>query len=298
MSLRLKKMPPRSSLSIAKQEIVIFFDTQQNKVFGSKQLEQILADNREKWRISTSTRTSNFIEFLEKNSTLKTRRFRFPNRPTIRYTWDTTSEYELVQSLRPNCYFTHYTAMYFHGLTEQIPKTIYLNFEQNATGGGGSLEQANINRAFKSKCRVSKNIAKFGDRSICLLNGQNTGQLGVIDFELNDGTNVRVTNIERNLIDIVVRPVYSGGVFEVAKAYSEAQSKFSVNKLLSYLKKMNFTYPYHQAIGFYLERSGRYEETQISLFREIGMDFDFYLTHKMVETDYVKEWRLFVPKGF
>jgi len=267
-------------------------------VFDAGELERILDRNRNDWKVVPSTRANDFITYLEKNSKLKHYRFKFPSRPTIRYIWDSASDYELVQSLRPKSYFTHYTWMLLHGLTDQIPKTIYLNFEQKATGGGGSLEQANINRAFKNRCRVSKNIAKFGDRNICLLNGQNTGQLGVIDLELNDGSNVRVTNIERNLIDIVVRPVYSGGVFEVAKAYVEAHSKFSVNKLLSYLKKLNFTYPYYQAIGFYLERSGKYDESQLSLFRDIERDFDFYLTHKMAETDSVKEWKLFVPKGF
>ena len=36
---------------------------------------------------------------------------------------------------------------------------------------------------------------------------------------------IRLTNIERTLIDIAVRPVYSGGVFEVLKAYRLAKDK-------------------------------------------------------------------------
>ena len=31
---------------------------------------------------------------------------------------------------------------------------------------------------------------------------------------------------------------------------------------------------------------------------QLPMRFDFYLTHQMAKTDYVKEWRLYVPKGF
>ena len=38
--------------------------------------------------------------------------------------------YQILVNLRPKCYFTHYTAMYFHELTEQIPKVIYVNVEQ------------------------------------------------------------------------------------------------------------------------------------------------------------------------
>lgn len=106
-----------------------------------------------------------------------------------------------------------------------------------------------------------------------------------------------VTNIERTLIDIVVRPVYSGGIFEVARAYDVAFSQFSVNRLASYLKRLHYTYPYHQAIGFYMERTGKYSETQLALLRQFDIEYDFYLAHKLKETQYIDHWKLFVPKG-
>jgi predicted transcriptional regulator of viral defense system len=37
-------------------------------------------------------------------------------------------------SLEQDAYFSHYTAMQLHGLTEQIPKVMYLNVEQHASG--------------------------------------------------------------------------------------------------------------------------------------------------------------------
>ena len=71
----------------------------------------------------------------------------------------------------------------------------------------------------------------------------------------------------------------------------------SVNKMISYLKRLEFIYPYHQAIGFYLERAG-YTNTQLSLVEKIEKKYDFYLDYGMKETDYSKKWRLFYPKGF
>ena len=62
---------------------------------------------------------------------------------------------------------------------------------------------------------------------------------------------LRFTNLERTLIDATVRPVYAGGVFEVRKAYELAKEKVSVNRLAALLQKLDYTYPYHQAIGFY-----------------------------------------------
>jgi len=109
---------------------------------------------------------------------------------------------------------------------------------------------------------------------------------------------LRTTTLERTLIDIAVRPFYAGGVAEVAKAYEMAKDKeVSVNRLASMLTKMQFGYPYHQAIGYYLERAG-YRSAQLDLMRQFPRERDFYLTHQMTDKHYVKDWRLFVPKGF
>lgn len=291
-------MAPRSRISIAKPDIVKTMSGLKKRVFAQKELDQILSDNRDYWRLTKSTTTHSFIDFLLRNAELKLHRFGFPSRPTNRYTWGEVPTLEIVQSLQPDGYFSHFTALFLHGLTEQIPKTIYLNSEQQVRSGGGTLSQAGINRAFANRCRVSSNTAEFRQQKVCMLNGGNTGRLGVTEFQTIENGVVKVTNIERTLIDIAVRPVYSGGVYEVARAYEAAHSRFSVNKLVSYLKNIGYTYPYHQAIGYYLDRTGKYSETQISLLRQIEMEFDFYLTHQSKDTQYVKKWRLFVPKGF
>ena len=110
--------------------------------------------------------------------------------------------------------------------------------------------------------------------------------------------NLRVTNIERTLIDVTVRPSYAGGAYQVLDAYKKAEDQISINQLSAMLKKLNYIYPYDQAIGFYLEKSGVYEESQIELLRNFEFKIDFYLTHDMKETEYSKKWRLYYPKGF
>jgi hypothetical protein len=103
--------------------------------------------------------------------------------------------------------------------------------------------------------------------------------------------------LERTLIDIVVRPAYAGGIFQVFQAYRAAKEKdLSINRLLATLNKLNYVYPYHQAIGFLLKRAG-YEEKRYSLLREAGLNFDFYLTHGIQDAEYSREWRLFFPRG-
>mgnify|MGYP000190431234 CR=1 FL=1 len=93
-------------------------------------------------------------------------------------------------------------------------------------------------------------LAELGDTKVALLMGQYTGQLGVIDMTMDDRYQIQVTNLERTLIDMTVRPTYSGGVFEVLNAFrSAARLGLSVNKLSALLQNLEFVYPYHQAIG-------------------------------------------------
>ena len=291
-------MPARTRIQIAKPDIVSLFKDSPSRVYSRRDIEQLLSDNRSFWRLAQLTRVNDFVAFMIDHTQLQAVKLDFPNRPVNRYTWGEVPAIDLTQSLNSEGYFTHYTAIHLHGLTEQIPKTIYFNVEQRATGGGGQLSQARIDQAFKRKCRVSNNIASYRDQRICLVNGQNTEQLGVVDIETTGGSRVRVSSIERTLIDAAVRPVYSGGVFEVARAFAMARDRFSVNKLAATLRKLNYTYPYHQAIGFYLEHAGGYRQSQLDLLRQFDVEFDFYLAHRMKDTDYNERWRLFIPKGF
>jgi predicted transcriptional regulator of viral defense system len=287
----LKMQPP-------KKDIVGYFDELPQKVFTRTEIDKILAENKDFWRLSGSTTVHQFIEFLLAGTKLRKTKFEFPGRSINRYSWGETSVYELAASLAPDSYFTHYTAVYLPELTEQVPNVIYLNNEQpRKPSSSDGMTQAGIDAAFKRAVRVSNNIATYQDKKICRVNGMYTGKLGVTVMQEPAGGEIPVTDIERTLIDITVRPAYSGGVFEVRKAFQLAKGKASANKLAAMLKQLNYVYPYHQAIGFYLERAG-YKEAAIKLFRKFDREYDFYLAHQMKETDYSKEWRLYFPKGF
>ena len=288
-----------SRLTIAKPDIQSFFDKLPSKVLTHKDIDRILSQNQGFWRLGSSITTNKFIDFLLDATKLKLAKFNFPSRNVNRYVWGEVYLYELVLSLKPDSFFTHYTAMYLHELTEQIPKTVYLNFEQlPKQTGKADLVQERIDTAFKRPSRTSNNIALYDGYKIFLLNGMFSGKLGVIDNIGPNGEKVSVTDVERTLIDIAVRPIYSGGVFEVLKAYKLARNKVSINKLSALLSKLNFKYPYFQAIGFYLDKAGVYKESQIDLLRQTKMKYDFYLTYQMKDMDYSHKWRLYFPKGF
>jgi len=282
---------------IAKKDIFAFLDNYPTRILTYKIIAKILAEHGPFWRLPVKLSVRAFIDLLQKTK-LKEHKFNFPHRNILRYTWGGHSIYKLFLSLAENSYFTHYTAMYLHNLTDQIPKTIYLNFEQSLKRKpkDNQLAQGRINFAFSKPQRETNNIAKYGDYKICLLNGQNTNKTGVIEATFEEGENLSVTNIERTLIDATVRPSYSGGIYEILNAYIKAKDKVSINKLSAILKKLDYIYPYHQAIGLYLDKAKAYNPEQINILKDIDMEYDFYLTRQMKEKSYSKDWHLFYPK--
>ncbi|MBP6421658.1 MAG: hypothetical protein KA271_02080 [Propionivibrio sp.] len=294
----------RTRIQIAKPDIVRHFDALPNHVLKAKEIYAILAEQRTFWRLAQNTTAERFIEFLEKYSKLKQYEFRFPQRAENCYVWDQAPLLAILLGLKKNLHFSHYTAMRAHGLTEQSPKSIYLTDERTASHTSereNTISQADIDNAFKKPARISSNWVEHDGKKIYLLNGADTGNLGVVTEQMTDesGADVqaRKTNLERTLIDITVRPVYAGGVFEVAKAYELAKERVSINRLVAMLHKLSFVYPYHQAVGYYLKRAN-YKPNQIDLVRRLPMDQDFYLTHEMNDTRYDSDWRLHVPSGF
>jgi len=285
-------------IKIAKTDILKAFEQERTRIFKEADIAAILERNRAFWRLRRGMSVQKFLAFLLEQTALRKVSLDFPNRKMIRYVWGQVPLHEVLMTLGPNCYFSHYTAMYLHGLTEQVPKTIYVNQEQTAKSRGeGAITQDRIDVAMKRPPRVSGNFVQHEDYTIYILNGKNTGNLGVIEMDSSEGRGIRATDVERTLIDVTVRPVYAGGPFEVLKAYKLARPKVSVNKLVATLKKLDYIYPYHQAVGFYLERSGVYKENSVALLRKSDFRFDFYLTHHIKEPAYSQRWRLYFPKG-
>jgi predicted transcriptional regulator of viral defense system len=289
---------------VARQAIDAHIDQIGSDIFTRDGIESILGQNRKNWSLPQTATVGEFIDFLVSDSHLTVLPFKFPSLTTNRYVWRKAPILEVIATLRPRSFFCHYTAVKAHGLTMSVPKMIYVNAEQpGRSNAGGRLRQPAVNVAFFRPQRLSKNIATVGDYQVCMLSGQNTNNLGVETFEVpdiysDDLATVRMTNIERTLIDIAVRSSYSGGVFEVLDAYTEAAPLVSVKRMVDYLNQMRFVYPYHQAIGYLMEKSGAYKSRDIDLLRGFSRSIDFFLTHNIRDGDFIADWRLTVPKGF
>jgi predicted transcriptional regulator of viral defense system len=192
-------------------------------------------------------------------------------------------------------YFSYYSALYINNLTLQIPKQIYLTLERKSLDQNNNiLKQENIDRAFSKPPRITSDKRNYKNFDINFINGQCQNLIGITNFR----DQYAVSDIERTLIDISVRPFYSGGVTQVLEAFINAKDKLDPKKLMGYYSQLNYTYPYHQVIGFYLEKAG-YDATIYNEFLNYDdLEFNFYLTYNILHKEFSKKWKLYYPKGF
>jgi hypothetical protein len=255
----------------------------------------VLRENRGEWKLAESTGPREFIAFLLKHKILKTYKLRADayGSEIERYGLPGTSPLALAVSIRSSGYLSHATALRLHGLSIGAQNPIYVNVEQSQKPAPTlAITQEGIDRAFSGRQRRSNMIYTSGRNRIVLLSGKNTGRLGVETLAGLDGANV-----ERTLIDVVVRPAYAGGSEIIRKAYRRARSRVSVGRLLSTYKALGYLYPYHQTIGFLMEITG-YAPEAYETFRALGTEHDFYLEHGLENPEHSSAWRVYYPRGF
>ena len=287
-------MANKSRFYIVESSIKSFFTNGEIKVFSEVELGIILEEKRTLWNLPISMTTGKFIDKLLNSNILLKKEITFDKSVSKkeRYILADVSVFQMATSLINKSYLSHYSAAFILGLTNQIPKTIYISFEQSKKNVIRSvLQQDAIDLAFSKEQRISGAVAIYEDYTFLVHNGMYANRVGI--YSLN---NTSVTNIERTLIDITVRPNYAGGISSVLDIYRKAIDKISINKLVAILDKLNFIYPYHQSIGFYLEKAG-FDTNKLKVLRERKMDNKFYLTYQIEEKEYDETWKLYYPKG-
>jgi hypothetical protein len=262
--------------------------------WSRKDFEVLLRERREMWGAPQSLTTSNLINFLLDNEIVRVAEIRSKTYgDKKRYMVGQPSPLQFSLSFFKNSYLSHASALSVHGLGTS--DMIYVNREQTPKNTTSRLSQGRIDLAFKNEPRRSAFEFNNGSFKVTFLNGKNTGNAGVIGILGPSGEAIQVTSLERTLIDCVVRPQYAGGIRAVAEAYRTAGNRVAVETLTLLLKKTKYVYPYHQAIGFLLERAGR-EQAELEPLRALGIRFKFYLDYGIKAPDYNEAWKVNYPK--
>ncbi len=276
----------------AKNQISHFIQNHAYHGFSIVNLRDIFYSNREEWEIAEYRKTHHFIDFLLKEGILIKLNL---SREKIIYIKPGFNNFNISKAIKKDSYLAYFSAVSIHNLTLQIPKVIYSCVDRIYTNHQLSeLTQERIDKSFSKPQRVSNNFYSYNNFKFYFFEKKiEHTEIGVIHNTNND---IKYTDLERTLIDIAIKPMYAGGVFEVLEAFKKSKKRLNVTKMKSYLDQFNYLYPYNQVIGFYLEIA-EYNANQINIFYEKEKQFSFYLTHNIANKKFSKKWKIYYPLG-
>jgi len=266
-------------------------------VFSKQQLIEEIISLKEKKVVPKDTNPDELINLLEINKLLEKIELRGYTEKVVRFASGSYTSIELALSLLSSSWISHHSALDTHELLSKCSNKIFVTQEQSQKVSTKSiLKQEDVDNAFKKEQRPLNQIFKFKNQEYCLLKGKYSNRLGVIEMRYKK-KDIFVTDIERTLIDCVVRPAYSGDVNTIIEAFCSARGKVDVVKMFNYLNQLNYIYPYHQSIGFFLEYTG-YSANDWSLFDTLPKRINFYLDYNIKNKYLNRRWLVYIPDQF
>lgn len=285
--------------------------SQKKTVYSRTDIINLLAEIKDTTNVKKNLSLKRFLYFLlQETKSISEVQILMPDTHIAkRYVFNNqkVSPYEIALSLQPGSYLSHYSALFANDLTLNNPKRIYINREQSpkpVDKKNSILTQKKVDYAFSKPMRSTNNIATFTyekiEYKVFMLNGKNTNKLGVNSKKVfGFSMPVKTTDIERSLIDCTVRPAYSGGIEEILDAFKEAKDLINVDKLIKYLKKINYIYPVEQAIMFYMNQAN-YSKNSIHQLKKYmenkEININFYLDYQITNKALDKVARVYYPK--
>lgn len=291
----------KESFKSAEQSIKNYLYSDNLKAYTTFDLTKIFQDKRDEWNIADYRNQYHFMKYLEDSNILKNIKLKHQSSAVIKQIYEEPDAtlFNIALTIKKDGYLSNYTAMQIHQLTLQIPKSIYVSY-----GKGHSyptdrneikLEQSSIDLAFSKAQRITSESYKseLDNTRFYFIQKAYIEQNVGITFQ----NGYYHTDLERTLIDIAIRPAYSGGVFEVLEAFEIARDIVDIERINEYLEKLNYIYPYHQLIGFYMDKAGYNKKIIDKIFLKNIVN-NFYLTYNMSNKEFDTKWKIYFPKGF
>ncbi len=180
------------------------------------------------------------------------------------------NRFQIASKITPTSYVSHHTAMEYYGITDQVYYEVYVASETSF-------------REFEFDGYTYRYVA--------------SKDLGGVETPAFSG-GIRVTNIERTLVDSVKDMDKIAGMEEVIQDIS-SMKRMQEKRVLKYLELLSNQFLY-QKIGFLLsehkEKMGLSDEFFDTCKSRIGKS-KRYLTKDIADVCYLDEWKLIVPKN-
>jgi len=212
---------------------------------------------------------------------------------------DKLNPYEIAHALFPQEYFCNLSSIYYHSLTNQVPKAIYTCTSAKRINEN-TVNDNELRRAFIKPHRHTKHVYTLDDYKVVVVERARISNSGVIESHPSSTllpNKSRVTCIERALIDAVVSPHYNGGIVSVYTYFRNARNMLDMARLIKIYRRLDFVYPYSQSIGFLLDRAGMPKYASV-IYKKFPPERSFYVDHD-AKTSWIydEKWKLYYPAG-
>lgn len=150
-------------------------------------------------------------------------------------------EFEVAMALVRPAAISHFSAMHYHELTDQIPHRVFVT-----TTTGHWVPRPDKERGNGSGYHVGEAVYRF-------IQAKPERFFGTTDVWI-DEAGVTVTDMERTLIDGLLMPQHCGGFAEVIHAFNGVYDRLNLDRLIEYALKLDAATA--KRLGWVLEHTG------------------------------------------
>jgi len=153
-------------------------------------------------------------------------------------------EFEVAMALVHPAAISHWSAMHFHGMTEQVPQRVYVTTTQAIVMPKSTKRRGENQRSYSREINgIRYDFIRIKPERF----------FGAEDYWVGEAK-VTITDPERTLIDGLIVPKYFGDWSEVYSAFESYFSKLDLNKMVDYSLRLDIAVV--KRLGWVLERLG------------------------------------------
>ena len=152
-------------------------------------------------------------------------------------------EFEIAMALVDPAAVSHWSALHHHGLTEQVPRHIFVLTTKGTW----------IPRLRESEQRRSGSAFVVGDTTYRFVQVKRNRFFGAERVWVGDAR-VSITDLERTLLDGLTMPRYCGDFAEVLHAFGAAMNRVNTERITEYAIRLGVTTA--KRLGWVLETQG------------------------------------------
>ena len=250
-------------MSLSPTEQKIYSKLYPKRVINTKDVAQILGDLHKSADYITNLREKGFLQKIRQGVYTIVP----PDMIGKKYLPD---KFLVAGNLKEEYYISHHSALELHGLAESIFNKVYITIRNYSR----PLQYCDITYEFVSTKYF------FG-----------------IDELKYKSTRLKVSDVEKTVLDCIRKIKYAGGLDELAKSFLGIPT-LNYKKLLDYLKRFDETALYHKT-GFILESLDELSPPKDFLNKiKKKVSKKVYYLDRDKASKFNRKWNLMIPKNF